>query len=125
MPGPNSDQTATPPPAEPAPRFSNLLASKLDPEARKALANRAGMEALLLALRQQEDTLRQGGGAKAIEAQHNKKRLTARERLDLLLDPGEEFLELGLFAAYGMYEEWGGAPSAGVVTGLGRIAGRL
>jgi acetyl-CoA carboxylase carboxyltransferase component len=111
--------------ADPATRFSNLLASKLDPEARKARANSAGMEALLLALRQQEDTLRQGGGAKAIEAQHGKKRLTARERLDLLLDPGEEFLELGLFAAFGMYEEWGGAPSAGVVTGLGRIAGRL
>jgi 3-methylcrotonyl-CoA carboxylase beta subunit len=125
MPGPNSDQPVTPPAAEPATRFSNLLASKLDPEASKARANSAGMEALLLALRQQEDTLRQGGGAKAIEAQHAKKRLTARERLDLLLDPGKEFLELGLFAAYGMYEEWGGAPSAGVVTGLGRIAGRL
>ncbi len=125
MPGPNSDQPVTLPAAEPATRFSNLLASKLDPEARKARANREGMEALLLALRQQEDTLRDGGGAKAIEAQHGKKRLTARERLDLLLDPGEEFLELGLFAAYGMYEEWGGAPSAGVVTGLGRIAGRL
>jgi 3-methylcrotonyl-CoA carboxylase beta subunit len=125
MSGPNSDQPVTLPAAESAPRFSNLLASKLDPEARKARANSAGMEALLLALRQQEDTLRQGGGAKAIEAQHGKKRLTARERLDLLLDPGEEFLELGLFAAYGMYEEWGGAPSAGVVTGLGRIAGRL
>jgi 3-methylcrotonyl-CoA carboxylase beta subunit len=125
MPGPNSDQPVTPPAAEPATRFSNLLASKLDPEAGKARANSAGMEALLLALRQQEDTLRQGGGAKAIEAQHAKKRLTARERLDLLLDPGKEFLELGLFAAYGMYEEWGGAPSAGVVTGLGRIAGRL
>jgi 3-methylcrotonyl-CoA carboxylase beta subunit len=125
MPGPNSDQPVTLQAAEPATRFSNLLASKLDPEARKARANREGMEALLLALRQQEDTLRQGGGAKAIEAQHAKKRLTVRERLDLLLDPGEEFLELGLFAAYGMYEEWGGAPSAGVVTGLGRIAGRL
>jgi acetyl-CoA carboxylase carboxyltransferase component len=125
MPGPNSDESVTLPSAEPPTRFSNLLASKLDPEARKARANREGMEALLLALRQQEDTLRQGGGAKAFEAQHGKKRLTARERLDLLLDPGEEFLELGLFAAYGMYEEWGGAPSAGVVTGLGRIAGRL
>jgi 3-methylcrotonyl-CoA carboxylase beta subunit len=125
MPGPNSDQPVTLPVADPATRFSNLLASKLDPEARKARANSAGMEALLLALRQQEDTLRQGGGEKAIEAQHGKKRLTARERLDLLLDPGEEFLELGLFAAFGMYEEWGGAPSAGVVTGLGRIAGRL
>ncbi len=125
MPGPNSDQPVTLPATEPATRFSNLLASKLDPEARKARANSAGMEALLLTLRQQEDTLRQGGGAKAVEAQHGKKRLTARERLDLLLDSGEEFLELGLFAAYGMYEEWGGAPSAGVVTGLGRIAGRL
>src|SRR5580700_579615 len=125
MPGPNSDQPVTLQAAEPATRFSNLLASKLDPEARKARANRAGMEALLLALRQQEDTLRQGGGAKAFEAQHGKKRLTARERLGLLLDPGEEFLELGLFAAFGMYEEWGGAPGAGVVTGLGRVAGRL
>jgi 3-methylcrotonyl-CoA carboxylase beta subunit len=125
MPGPNSDQPVTLPAAESATRFSNLLASKLDPAASKARANSTGMEALLLALRQQEDTLRQGGGAKAIEAQHAKKRLTARERLDLLLDPGEQFLELGLFAAYGMYEEWGGAPSAGVVTGLGRIAGRL
>jgi 3-methylcrotonyl-CoA carboxylase beta subunit len=125
MPGPNKDQPVTHPAAEPATRFSNLLASKLDPEARKARANRSGMEALLLSLQQQEETLRQGGGAKAIEAQHGKKRLTARERLDLLLDPGEEFLELGLFAAYGMYEEWGGAPAAGVVTGLGRVAGRL
>jgi 3-methylcrotonyl-CoA carboxylase beta subunit len=76
------------------------------------------MEALLAVLRQQEEEIRQGGGPKAIEAQHGKKRLTARERLALLLDPGEEFLELGLFAAYGMYEEWGGAAAAGVVTGL-------
>jgi acetyl-CoA carboxylase carboxyltransferase component len=83
------------------------------------------MEALLLALGQQEQVIRQGGGQKAIEAQHGKKRLTARERLDLLLDPGQEFLELGLFAAYGMYEEWGGAAAAGVVTGLGWVAGRL
>jgi 3-methylcrotonyl-CoA carboxylase beta subunit len=83
------------------------------------------MEALLAVLRQQEEEIRQGGGPKAIEAQHGKKRLTARERLALLLDPGEEFLELGLFAAYGMYEEWGGAAAAGVVTGLGSVAGRL
>jgi 3-methylcrotonyl-CoA carboxylase beta subunit len=83
------------------------------------------MEALLAILKQQEEEIRQGGGPKAIEAQHGKKRLTARERLALLLDPGEEFLELGLFAAYGMYEEWGGAAAAGVVTGLGSVAGRL
>src|SRR5580700_4796145 len=125
MPGPNSDQPVTLQAAEPATRFSNLLASRLDQQTRKAQANTAGMQALVQVLAQQEDVIRQGGGPKAIEAQHAKKRLTARERLALLLDPGEEFLELGLFAAYGMYEEWGGAAAAGVVTGLGWIAGRL
>jgi 3-methylcrotonyl-CoA carboxylase beta subunit len=123
MAGPNPDQPVIPSAAEP--RFSNVLVSKLDPATGKSRANRTGMEALLQALRQEEDAIRQGGGAKAIEAQHGKKRLTARERLALLLDPGEEFLELGLFAAFGMYEEWGGANGAGVVTGLGLVAGRL
>ncbi len=69
--------------------------------------------------------IQQGGGEKAIESQHAKKRLTARERINLLIDRDTEFFELGLYAAYEMYEEWGGAPSAGVVTGLGRIHGRL
>jgi len=123
MAGLNPDQSVIPSAAEP--QFSNVLVSTLDPLTRKSRANTTGMEALLLALRQQEDDIRQGGGAKAIDAQHGKKRLTARERLGLLLDPGEEFLELGLFAAFGMYEEWGGAPAAGVVTGLGSVAGRL
>src|ERR1700722_7275238 len=121
--GPGSDKSQTP--AVAAPQFSNVLGSKLDPQSRKSRANTNGMEALLLALGEQEEVIREGGGPKAIEAQHGKKRLTARERLALLLDPGEDFLELGLFAAFGLYEEWGGAPSAGVVTGLGRIAGRL
>src|SRR6202050_2651130 len=96
-----------PPVAEAASQFSNLLASRLDPQARKSVANKGGMEALLLALVRQEEVIREGGGPKAIEAQHGKKRLTARERLALLLDPGEDFLELGLFAAFGMYGEWG------------------
>src|SRR3984885_13159268 len=120
---PNPDQPVTSSAAEP--HFSNQLATRLDPQAKKSRANTSGMEILLQALAQQEDVIRQGGGPKAIEAQHAKKRLTARERLALLLDPNEEFLELGLFAAYGMYEEWGGAAAAGVVTGLGWIAGRL
>ncbi len=80
---------------------------------------------LLAQIREQEAELRQGGGEKAIDAQHRKKRLTARERVSLLLDQGAEFFELSLFAAFGMYEEWGGAPAAGVVTGLGRVSGRL
>jgi 3-methylcrotonyl-CoA carboxylase beta subunit len=65
-----------------------------------------------------------GGGAKAIERQHAKGRLTARERIARLIDPGTEFLELNLWAAANMYQEFGGAPSAGVVTGIGVVAGR-
>jgi 3-methylcrotonyl-CoA carboxylase beta subunit len=121
----NPDQPTLPGAAEPAPQFSNTLDSRLDTQTRKGRANTTGMDALLRDLSQQEDTIRQGGGPKAVESQHAKKRLTARERLTLLLDPGEHFLELGLFAAYGMYEEWGGAAAAGVVTGLGWVAGRL
>src|SRR5262245_24749346 len=69
----------------------------------------------------EEAKIRQGGGAKAIARQHEKGRLTARERITKLTD---SFFELGLWAAWGMYAEWGGAPSAGVVTGVGTIAGR-
>ncbi|MGB7135107.1 MAG: acyl-CoA carboxylase subunit beta [Acidobacteriaceae bacterium] len=83
------------------------------------------MKDLLAKIRRQESEIHQGGGLKATESQHAKQRLTARERIDLLLDPGTSLFELGLFAAFGMYEEWGGAPAAGVVAGLGRVAGRL
>ncbi len=74
---------------------------------------------------QEEERIRQGGGPKAIERQHQKNRFTARERIAKLIDSNSEFFELGLWAAWGMYQEWGGAPSAGVVTGMGRIANRL
>jgi 3-methylcrotonyl-CoA carboxylase beta subunit len=107
------------------PPLKNQLPSKLDLSSPRAARNIHSMTALLAAIRAQESDLRQGGGAKAIDAQHGKKRLTARERIALLLDPGAELFELGLFAAFGMYEEWGGAPAAGVVTGLGRVCGRL
>jgi acetyl-CoA carboxylase carboxyltransferase component len=107
------------------PQLKNQIASKLDVNAQRAGNNAQGMTALVAAIRAQETELREGGGAKAIEAQHGKKRLTARERIELLLDPGTELFELGLFAAFGMYEEWGGAPGAGAVTGLGRVSGRL
>ncbi len=72
-----------------------------------------------------EATLRLGGGAKAIERQHGKGRLTARERVERLLDTPDDFVELGLWAAHEMYREHGGAPGAGVVTGVGRVEGRL
>jgi acetyl-CoA carboxylase carboxyltransferase component len=101
------------------------LESKLDANGTRFTTNRAALLALLTAMREQEAVIRRGGGAKAVEAQHAKGRLTVRERLALLLDEGTEFLELGLLAAHGMYEEFGGAPGAGVVTGLGRVSGRL
>ena len=105
--------------------LENRLGSEFDPESAKATANREGLRKLLAELRATEETIRDGGGAKAIDSQHGKHRLTARERLKLLLDEGTELLELGLWAAHGMYEEYGGAPGAGVVTGLGRVCGRL
>jgi 3-methylcrotonyl-CoA carboxylase beta subunit len=106
-------------------KFDNTLATKLDMENSRALANRQGLGALMTAVCAEEDAIRLGGGPKAAEAQHAKGRLTVRERLKLLLDQGTELLELGLWAAYGMYGEYGGAPGAGVVTGLGRVCGRL
>ncbi|MFO0960097.1 MAG: acyl-CoA carboxylase subunit beta [Isosphaeraceae bacterium] len=75
-------------------------------------------------LLREAESIRLGGGADAIARQHSKGRWTARERIAELLDPEEALLELGLWAAYRMYEEWGGAPSAGVVSGIGRVSGR-
>lgn len=74
--------------------------------------------------RKQAAIIRDGGGQAAIERQHAKNRLTARERISKLLDSGAELFEIGLWSAYKMYTEWGGAPSAGVVTGIGQVAGR-
>src|SRR4051812_49756529 len=72
----------------------------------------------------EEAVIRNGGGTAAIARQHEKGRKTARERIAALIDPDSELLELGLWAGYQMYEEWGGAPGAGVVTGIGRVADR-
>ena len=105
--------------------LDNALSSTLDPHSPRCKANRQALLALLTTLRTQEDGIRQGGGPKAAEAQRAKGRLTVRERLQLLLDEESEFLELGLWAAHGMYSEYGGAPGAGVVTGIGRVCGRL
>jgi 3-methylcrotonyl-CoA carboxylase beta subunit len=77
--------------------------------------------ALLEELRRDESVIFTGGGAQAIQRQHDKNRLTARERIALLTD---DFFELGLWVAWNMYADWGGAPSAGVVTGVGTVANR-
>src|ERR1700759_1065350 len=99
----------------------NVLESKLDKKAARFGANREALRVLMAALRAEEDEIRLGGGAKAAEAQRAKGRLTVRERLKLLLDNDADFLELGLWAAHGMSSEYGGAPGAGVVTGIGRV----
>ena len=106
-------------------KLENGLKSKVDATAARFKANREALMVLMGAMRAEEDVIRQGGGVKAAEAQRAKGRLTVRERMKLLLDDGTELMELGLWAAHGMYEEYGGAPAAGVVTGLGRVSGRL
>ena len=65
-----------------------------------------------------------GGGKKAIAKQKEKNKLTARERLDYLLDKGSPFVEIGSFAGFGMYQEQGGCPAGGTVAGVGYVAGR-
>ncbi len=87
--------------------------------------NQKAVAELVTQVRNEEEIIQLGGGERAIESQHKKGRLIARERIALLIDPGTELFELGSYAAWGMYEEWGGAPSAGVVTGLARVQGRL
>jgi 3-methylcrotonyl-CoA carboxylase beta subunit len=103
----------------------NVIGSSLNSQSARAAANRSALLELLADIRSQEQRIREGGGAAAVAAQHAKKRLAVRERLEVLLDPESAFLELGLWAAHDMYEEYGGAPGAGVVTGLGRVCGRL
>ena len=80
------------------------------------------MRQLVESLQELEDRLRQGGGAKKIEKQHRDGKLTARERIAQLIDPGAMFLEIGLLIAYDRYD--GQAPAAGVVTGVAKIEGR-
>ena len=99
----------------------NTAANRKSPEFEK---NTRRMIELLTEIKNQEEQIRQGGGAKAIDSQHKKGRLTARERIAKLIDPGSQFFELGIYAAFEMYEEWGGAPSAGTVTGLAKVCGR-
>ncbi len=105
--------------------WKSTIASRLDPKSARHKGNSSAVADLLGAMRSEEARIRLGGGLKAADAQRAKGRLTVRERLRLLLDAGTDLLELGLWAAHGMYGEFGGAPGAGVVTGLGRVAGRM
>tara|TARA_R110002012_G_scaffold259344_1_gene440722 strand:+ start:77535 stop:79130 length:1596 start_codon:yes stop_codon:yes gene_type:complete len=83
------------------------------------------MDNLLEELREKYEQVKLGGGAKRIEKEHAKGKLTARERIDYLRDENTDFLEVGAFVADGMYQEEGGCPSGGVVTGIGYVSGRM
>jgi acetyl-CoA carboxylase carboxyltransferase component len=83
---------------------------------------RASMEQLVADLRERTALVAAGGGEKAVERHRSRGKLTARERVDLLCDPGTAFLELNALAAWELYD--GDAPSAGIVTGIGVIEGR-
>jgi 3-methylcrotonyl-CoA carboxylase beta subunit len=73
---------------------------------------------------QEETVLREGGGKAGQDRQHKHGRLFVRERIEALIDQANGFLEIGLWAAHGMYAEWGQFPGAGVVCGIADISGR-
>ena len=106
------------------PSTSPVLESRVDATSARFEANMRFLADLVSQVRNEEEKIREGGGLKAVESQHGKGRLTARERIHLLADPGS-FFELGAYAAHQMYEEWGGAAAAGVVTGLARVQTRM
>ncbi|HUY14533.1 MAG TPA: acyl-CoA carboxylase subunit beta [Terriglobia bacterium] len=104
---------------------SSLLQTQIDRRSQGFEKNLRRIVDLIAEIKSQEDVIREGGGTKSIDSQHQKGRLTARERIHKLIDPDSSFFELGIFAAHGMYAEWGGAPAAGAITGLARVENRL
>lgn len=86
--------------------------------------NEDAFKQLLSQLKVKSEKVKEGGGREKIEKHHNKGKLTARERIAYLSDDNSDFLEIGVFAGDGMYEEYGGCPSGGVVTGIGYVQSR-
>lgn len=84
----------------------------------------SGLRKLTQQLLEEEKMLTEGGAQEGKERQHRLGRMTVRQRLKALLDQPSDFFELGIWAAWGMYSEWGGLPAAGVVTGIGTVSGR-
>jgi len=100
----------------------DVLDSHVNPADPTFHANRERMRTLVAELREREAVVRQGGGPRYLERHREQGKLPVRERIDRLLDPGSPFLELSPLAAYDLYDNE--APSAGVVTGIGRVSGR-
>lgn len=102
----------------------NLIITKCDLSGKLASDNQNYWQKTYDVYSKLSNQIKLGGGVSNIEKQHLKGRLTARERLQLLLDDQAEFFEFGIFVASEMYEEWGGCPGGGVITGLGTISGK-
>ncbi len=102
----------------------NLIITKCDLGGKLASDNQDYWQKTYDVYSKLSNQIKLGGGVSNIEKQHQKGRLTARERLQLLLDDKAEFFEFGTFVASEMYEEWGGCPGGGVITGLGTISGK-
>jgi 3-methylcrotonyl-CoA carboxylase beta subunit len=99
-----------------------VLQSAISPRSASFAANRAAQEAAMAAVQVAAALAVAGGGAKALERHVSRGKLPPRERVERLLDPGAPFLEIGLFAAHGLYDD--AAPSAGIIAGVGRVSGR-
>jgi 3-methylcrotonyl-CoA carboxylase beta subunit len=89
------------------------------------LQNEDSYKLLLSKLKRKKNDIFLGGGKKRLEKQKDQGKMTARERVEYLVDEGSKFFEFGVFAGYDQYEEYGGCPAAGVITGLGHVNGRL
>ena len=100
----------------------SLIQSYLDTHGEGFARNEARMEGLAAELRERLTAVRQGGGAEATAKHRKRNKLTARERIDLLVDPGSDFLEFSALAANGMYDD--ACPAAGIVTGIGIVEGQ-
>lgn len=86
--------------------------------------NEDAMKLALSQVKQRKIKIEAGGGKKAIEKQREKNKLTARERIEYLRDAEKSFIEIGAFAGYEMYEEYGGCPAGGTVAGIGYVSGK-
>jgi propionyl-CoA carboxylase len=99
-----------------------VLRTRIDPESSKFATNAEQMRGLVEELEARQSQIREGGGEKSMERHRSRGKLPARERIAALIDEGTPFLELSDLAAWELYD--GDAPSAGIVTGVGRVAGR-
>jgi len=97
------------------------LVSEIDPSSAEFKSNEAEMKRLVVHLKKTHEYVREGGGPDAVAKHKSRGKLTARERIEKLVDPGTAFLEFSTLAAFGIYENQ--APGAGIVTGVGVVHG--